>query len=138
MDEISGAINEPLTKTKEIFVSDKYFVKTRRTRQFLLLGTPVNILSALIALISGPLPTSVIPAILGGAFSVFMLWRCTVSVKKPIAIAFGAGVALWWGYVAASVAGHLPDQSLAIPITLLAFAASMIIHVWYVSTRLKN
>ncbi len=137
-DEISGIIGEPITTIEKIFATDKHFVKTKRTRQFLLLGVPVNILSALIVLISGPLPTSVIIAIVGGAIAITMLWRCTVSVKKPIAITFGAGVALWWGYVVANVAAHIPGQSITVSSFLIAFAISIGLHIWYVDNRLKN
>jgi len=138
MDEISGAINQPLTRTKEIFVSDKYFVKTKRTRQFRLIGTPTNVLAALIVLASDKFPISIITAILVGVISIVMLWRCTVSVKKPIALTFAAGVAICWGYAAASVAGHIPNQSLEAPSFLLAFAISLCIHIWYIYNRLKN
>lgn len=138
LEDLSEMINEPLTRTKQIFVADAYFIRTRRTRLFRLLGTPANVLSALIVLISGPLPSSVFAAIIGGAVSVAMLWRCTVSVKKPIAIAFGFGVALWWGYVAASVATHLKDGALETLSFLIAFLISLGIHIWYVNNRLKN
>ncbi len=138
MDEISGAINQPLTRTKEIFVSDKYFVKTKRTRQFRLIGTPTNVLAALIVLASDKFPISIITAILVGVISIVMLWRCTVSVKKPIALTFAAGVAICWGYAAASVASHIPNQSLEAPSFLLAFAISLCIHIWYIYNRLKN
>jgi serine/threonine protein kinase len=138
MEELSELINEPLTKTREIFVSDEYFVRTKRTRQFRLLGTPLNILSALIVLISGPFPSSLFAAIIGGVISVAMLWRCTISVKKPIAITFGFGIALWWGYVAASVVAHLKDGSLEALSFLIAFLISLGIHIGYVNNRLKN
>ena len=138
LEDLSEMVNEPLTKTKQIFVSDAYFIRTKRTRLFRLLGTPANVLSALIVLISGPLPSSVFAAIIGGTISVAMLWRCTVSVKKPIAIAFGFGVALWWGYVAASVAAHLKDGALETLSFLMVFLISLGIHIWYVNNRLKN
>jgi len=121
------------------FVTDRYgFSRTQRTRQFLLLGIPLNIFSALIVLISGPFPSSLIPAILGGVISVWALWRCTISVKKPIAIAFGAIVAIWWGYVAGSVAGHTNDISIVAPFFFIAVVVSLGIHYWYVENRLKN
>ncbi len=122
-----------------VFVADRYgFIRTQRTRQFLLLGIPLNILSALIVLISGPFPSSLLPAILGGAISVYALWRCTITVKKPIAIAFGSIVAIWWGYVAGSVAGHTNDISIIAPSFFIAFVISLGIHYWYVENRLKN
>ncbi len=138
VDEISRSANEPISRTREIFVSDRYFRKTKRTRRFLLLGIPANILAALIVLVSDPFPTSLLSAVLVGGIAVFMLWRCTVTVKRSIALTFGAAVAICWGHVAASVAGHIPNQSLALPGFLLAFAISLCIHFWYVSNRLKN
>ncbi|HJT55938.1 MAG TPA: protein kinase [Ktedonobacteraceae bacterium] len=138
LEDLSDMFNEPVTRTKQMFVSDSFFISKRRTRSFLLLGVPANILSALIALVSGPLPSSVFAAVIGGAFSVLMLWRCAVSVKKPIAIAFGSGVALWWGYVAASAAAHLKDGALEALSFLIAFLISLGIHIWYVNNRLKN
>ncbi len=122
-----------------IFVTDPYgFSRTQRTRRFLLLGIPINILSALIVLINGPLPSSLIPAILGGVLSVYGLWRCTISVKKPIAIAHGVLVAIWWGFVAGSLAGHTNDISIIAPSFFIAFVISLSIHYWYVENRLKN
>nr|HET6901391.1 serine/threonine-protein kinase [Ktedonobacteraceae bacterium] len=122
-----------------VFVTDPYgFSRTQRTRRFLLLGIPINILSALIVLISGPLPSSLIPAILGGVLSVYGLWRCTISVKKPIAIAHGVLVAIWWGFVAGSLAGHTNDISIIAPSFFIAFVISVGIHYWYVENRLKN
>ncbi len=138
MDDISKSANKPISKTREIFGSDRYFHKTRRTRQFLLLGIPANILAALIVLGSDPFPTSLLSAVLVGGITIFMLWCCTITVKKPIAITFGAAIAICWGYVAASVANHFHNQSLALPSLLLAFAISLYIHIWFVSNRLKN
>jgi hypothetical protein len=121
-----------------MFGIDPYFHRTRRTRQFLLLGIPANILAALIVLVSDPFPTSLFSAIVVGGIAIFMLWCCTITVKKPIAFTFGAAVAICWGYVAASVANRFPDQSLALPGLLLAFAISLSIHVWFVNNRLKG
>jgi hypothetical protein len=131
LDELLGGI-------KDVLAVDKFFVKTKRTRNFLIVGTLANILSALIVLVSGPLPISLLPAIIGGTLSIIMLRRCIVSVKPPVAIVFGAGVALWWGYVAASVAMNTPGQYLVAPSFLFAGAISLGMHVWYVNNRLKN
>jgi serine/threonine protein kinase len=138
LDNTSKFLDEPINATREMFVSDGYFHKTKRTRQFLLLGIPANILAALIVLVSDPFPTKFFSAVLVAAIAIFMLLRCAVTVKKPIAIVFGAAVALCWGYVAASVASHFSPQSLAPLSFIVAFAISLIIHIWYVNNRLKN
>ncbi|HEV2662182.1 MAG TPA: hypothetical protein VGU68_16360, partial [Ktedonobacteraceae bacterium] len=138
LDNTSRFLDEPINATREMFVSDSYFPKTKRTRQFLLRGIPANILAGLIVLVSDPFPTKFFSAVLVAVIAIFMLWRCVVTVKKPIAIAFGAAVALCWGYVAASVASHFPPSSLAPLSFIVAFAISLIIHIWYVNNRLKN
>lgn len=129
--------DNPGTVTREMFVADKYFPKTQRTRMFRMIGTPANILSALIVLIAGGFPLSILPALIGGTLSVAMLWRCTVTVKKPVAIAFGTGVALWWG-IAAILVTPPTQPVLAFLGFIFALGISLAIHIWYVNTRLKR
>ncbi len=134
---------DPATRTKEMFIVDKHFRKTKRTRQFLLLGIPANILSALIVLIVDGffvrlgLPFSAAVATIGAILSIFMLWRCTISVKKPIAIAFGVGVTLWWSYAALLVTAST-DPVISFVGALLTFAISLGIHLRYINTRLRD
>jgi serine/threonine protein kinase len=135
--------DDPATKTKEIFVVDRHFPNTNRSRQFLLMGVPANILSAFILLIGNGFITHAVPslpiifivAILGTILSNFLLWRCIISVKKPIAIAFAVGVALWWSYV---IAFLIPDQGLAILGVLFTIGISLAIHLYYINTRLRD
>ena len=131
-------IDSPLEAIQQMFASDSFFLRTKRTRHFLLLGIPANVIAAVIVLVSDRFPTNIFSALLVAAIAILMLLRCAVSLKKPIAITFGAAVALCWGYVAASVASHFSSSSLAPLSFILAFAISLIIHVWYVQNRLKN
>ncbi len=133
---------DPGTSIKEIFVVDKYFLKKKRTREFLLVGVPANILSALIVLIVDGfilhvgIQFSIMVAIFGAILSIVMLRRCAISVKKPVAITFGLGVALWWSCVALLV---IPDDPvLGFVGVLFTFAISLLIHLWYVNTRLLD
>ena len=130
-------LQNPGEATREMFVADKYFVRTPRTRMFRMIGIPANILSALIVLIFSGFPLNIVLAIIGGALSIAMLLRCTVSVKKSIALVFGTGVALWWGIAAIIVTP--PDKpAFAFIGFILALAISFGIHFWYVNTRLKR
>lgn len=134
-----GIEQEGIVKTAQrAMVTDTHFLKIQRYRLFFPLMAALNVLFALFVLPIA-LPWSVVVAILGGALAVFMLRRCVISVKKPIAIAFGVGVALWWGYALGSLVGalsHSADASL--PFFLLAFVLGIIVHVWYVQNRLKS
>jgi hypothetical protein len=123
---------------KQALATDKFFLKTPRNRWFLPLGGLLNICSALLIL---PLhfPESLFYAAIGGIYSALMLWRCIISVKKSIAIAFGAGVALWWGFVIYDITARFfaPYPALSAFAAFFGFAISLAIHIWFVEQRLK-
>jgi serine/threonine protein kinase len=125
---------DPATVTKEMFVGDRFFLQKQRTRNFYLIGMLANILSALIVLIVGGFPLGLILAIIGGALSVILFWRCSVSVKKAVAISFGIGVALWWGIVAILITPQ-NKPAFAFAAFLFTLLISSGIHIWYVNSR---
>ena len=133
---LEALVRDPATKTREILVTDRFFLQKQRTRMFFYIGILANILSALLVLVAWGLPYSILPAIIGGALSVVLFWRCTVSVKKWVAISFGAGVALWWGIAAMLVFYRNP--LLAFLGFVLALGISLVIHIGYVYTRLQQ
>lgn len=128
-------VKNPGKVLKEIFVRDKFFLQKSSTRLFWLAGIAANLLSALVVFFI-LFPSNVVLALFGGVLSITFLWRCVVSVKQPIAIAFGVGVALWWGIVAMTITQRNP--TLAFLSFLLTLIVSSAIHIWYINNRLKR
>ncbi|HEU5227441.1 MAG TPA: protein kinase [Ktedonobacteraceae bacterium] len=139
MAELENLAAEPVQTVKRVFVTDRYFLRTYRNRWFLPLGIALNIVAALIVGLIGPLATSLMIAAIGAVVAIFCLYRCIVSVKKPIAYSFAAIVAIWWGYVIGSIAYKFsPSSTSNVPLFLLGLAISLGIHGWYIENRLKN
>ncbi len=127
-------VEDPGTVTKEMFASDRFFLQKQRTRNFYLIGMLANLLSALIVLIVVGFPLNILLAIIGGVLAIILFWRCSVSVKKPVAISFGIGVALWWGIVAILITP--PNKpAFAFAGFLFVLLISSGIHIWYVNSR---
>jgi hypothetical protein len=128
----------PLESGQNVFVTDHNFLKVQRYRWFRLADIILNVLLALIILFVLPFPSNVWTAALGAILSVFIFQLCIITIKKPRAMVFGMGVALWWGYAAFTIAtafSHLPVVSVFCFFFALAIGVGT--HIWYVNNKLK-
>ncbi|TMC18882.1 MAG: hypothetical protein E6J34_16045 [Chloroflexi bacterium] len=135
-DSLPSLLHDLIEAINAALATDRYFLK--RKRGFRFAGILLNVLSALVILLIGPLPISIVLAIAGGAFSIRMFLSCIISVKKPIAIFFGVSVAMWWGYVIGVIASRTPYIEAPLVGAFLGFIISLAIHIWYVENRLTN
>lgn len=140
MEQLEGLATEPVKTLQRIFATDRYFIRTYRNRWFLPLGIGLNILAAIIIGLMGPLATSLMVAVIGAVVAIFCLYRCAISVKKPVAAFFASVVAIWWGYVIASIASAFSFATPDAPLLFFffGFAISLGIHIWYIQNRLKS
>ena len=136
--EASQVVSTQMKSVQQTLRTDRFFLKRPQNRWFMPCGILCNVISSLLILPFLPLPANLYSAIIGATLSIFMLWRCVISVKKFIAITFGVGVALWWGYVVLTLSASGHSSALSVVSFFIAFIVSFGIHYWFVEQRLGN
>jgi serine/threonine protein kinase len=128
----------PFVTAQRVLATDQFFLRVPKNRWFRLLGYALNGLSVLILFLAAPGILSFVVGLIGAGVAIFMQRQCMITVNKLIAILLSVPIALWWGYLGANVAAHLPEATAPFFGLFFAFVISLGLHIWYVMSRLEN
>ncbi len=120
---------------------DPYFLKKPQNRLFLIVGNTTNVIAALLLLLMPPIlgnMSTALIAVIGGTLSIIFLRQCAISLKKYTARWFGAGVALWWGYVVGTLLSLVHSPALSTLGFIVGFMISLFIHLRFIERKLMN
>ncbi|HZR41430.1 MAG TPA: hypothetical protein VFB12_15010, partial [Ktedonobacteraceae bacterium] len=133
-DDVLGSLKNAQKILQRVVVTDDYFLRTYRNRRFFFLDILANLLLTLPVLFFSGFWLWLI----GMFVSYCLIWYCTLTVKKLVAILFGAGTALWWGYTVSSlISARFYPSTVAWWSFFIVLLLGLGIHVWYVLNRIK-